>query len=32
MILWDIRDLDYFLTCCKAGSFTAAARDAHIAQ
>ncbi len=28
----DIRDLDYFLACCKAGSFTAAARDAHIVQ
>lgn len=32
MIRWGIRDLDYFLTCCKAGSFTAATRDAHIAQ
>jgi DNA-binding transcriptional LysR family regulator len=32
MIRWDIRDLDYFLACCKAGSFTAAARDAHIVQ
>lgn len=28
----EIRDLDYFLTCCKAGSFTAAARQAHIVQ
>jgi DNA-binding transcriptional LysR family regulator len=28
----DIRDLDYFLACCKADSFTAAARDAHIVQ
>src|SRR5690348_13198922 len=27
-----MRDLDYFLACCKAGSFTAAARDAHIVQ
>jgi len=26
------RDLDYFLACCKAGSFTAAARRAHIVQ
>jgi DNA-binding transcriptional LysR family regulator len=28
----DIRDLDYFLACCEAGSFTAAARNAHIVQ
>jgi DNA-binding transcriptional LysR family regulator len=28
----DIRDLDYFLACCKAGSFTAAAREVHIVQ
>jgi DNA-binding transcriptional LysR family regulator len=28
----DIRDLDYFLACCEAGSFTAAARSAHIVQ
>jgi DNA-binding transcriptional LysR family regulator len=28
----EIRDLDYFLACCKAGSFTAAARQAHIVQ
>jgi DNA-binding transcriptional LysR family regulator len=28
----DIRDLDYFLACCEAGSFTAAARQAHIVQ
>ena len=28
----DIRDLDYFLVCCEAGSFTAAARQAHIVQ
>ena len=28
----DIRDLDYFLACCEAGSFTAAARHAHIVQ
>jgi DNA-binding transcriptional LysR family regulator len=28
----DIRDLDYFLARCKAGSFTAAARDACIVQ
>jgi len=28
----EIRDLDYFLACCKAGSFTAAAREAHIVQ
>jgi hypothetical protein len=27
----DICDLDYFLACYKAGSFTAVARDAHIA-
>jgi DNA-binding transcriptional LysR family regulator len=27
-----IRDLDYFLACCKAGSFTAAAREVHIVQ
>lgn len=29
---WKISDLDYFLACCKAGSFTAAARDVHIVQ
>ncbi len=28
----EIRDLDYFLTCCTTGSFTAAARQAHIVQ
>lgn len=28
----DIRDLDYFLACCETGSFTAAARHAHIVQ
>jgi DNA-binding transcriptional LysR family regulator len=28
----EIRDLDYFLACCKAGSFTAAAREVHIVQ
>jgi DNA-binding transcriptional LysR family regulator len=28
----EIRDLDYFLACCRAGSFTAAAREAHIVQ
>jgi DNA-binding transcriptional LysR family regulator len=28
----DIRDLEYFLACCEAGSFTAAARNAHIVQ
>lgn len=28
----DIRDLDYFLACCDAGSFTAAAKNAHIVQ
>jgi DNA-binding transcriptional LysR family regulator len=28
----DIRDLDYFLACCETGSFTAAARSAHIVQ
>jgi DNA-binding transcriptional LysR family regulator len=28
----EIRDLEYFLTCCQAGSFTAAAREAHIVQ
>jgi DNA-binding transcriptional LysR family regulator len=28
----DIRDLEYFLACCDAGSFTAAARSAHIVQ
>lgn len=28
----DIRDLEYFLACCEAGSFTAAARQAHIVQ
>ena len=32
MIRRDIRDLDYFPACCKAGSFTAAARDAHSVQ
>ena len=30
--LVDIRDLDYFLACCKSGSFTAAAREVHIVQ
>jgi DNA-binding transcriptional LysR family regulator len=28
----EIRDLDYFLACCKAGSFTRAAREVHIVQ
>ena len=28
----EIRDLEYFLACCQAGSFTAAARDVHIVQ
>lgn len=28
----DVRDLEYFLACCEAGSFTAAARQAHIVQ
>src|SRR6202044_357219 len=28
----EIRDLDYFLACCQAGSFTAAAREVHIVQ
>jgi DNA-binding transcriptional LysR family regulator len=28
----DIRDLEYFLTCCETGRFTAAARNAHIVQ
>jgi DNA-binding transcriptional LysR family regulator len=28
----EIRDLDYFLACCKTGSFTAAAREVHIVQ
>jgi DNA-binding transcriptional LysR family regulator len=28
----DIRDLEYFLACCKARSFTAAAREVHIVQ
>ncbi|MDX6354918.1 MAG: hypothetical protein QOF98_1821 [Streptomyces sp.] len=28
----EIRDLEYFLTCCETGSFTAAARKAHIVQ
>jgi DNA-binding transcriptional LysR family regulator len=28
----DIRDLEYFLTCCETCSFTAAARNAHIVQ
>lgn len=28
----DIRDLEYFLACCETGSFTAAARQAHIVQ
>jgi DNA-binding transcriptional LysR family regulator len=28
----DIRDLEYFLACCEANSFTAAARNAHIVQ
>ena len=28
----DIRDLEYFLACCEAASFTAAARNAHIVQ
>jgi len=28
----DLRDLEYFLACCETGSFTAAARHAHIVQ
>jgi DNA-binding transcriptional LysR family regulator len=28
----EIRDLEYFLACCKAGSFTAAAQEVHIVQ
>ena len=28
----EIRDLEYFLACAKAGSFTAAAREMHIVQ
>lgn len=28
----DIRDLEYFLACCKARSFTAAAREVYIVQ
>jgi DNA-binding transcriptional LysR family regulator len=32
ILLVDIRDLEYFLACCKAGSFTAAAREVHIVQ
>jgi len=28
----EIRDLDYFLACCRTGSFTAAAREVHIVQ
>jgi len=28
----EVRDLEYFLACCRAGSFTAAARDVHIVQ
>ena len=28
----EFRDLDYFLACCRAGSFTAAAREVHIVQ
>jgi DNA-binding transcriptional LysR family regulator len=28
----EIRDLDYFLACCKARSFTAAAREVHVVQ
>ena len=28
----DFRDLEYFIACCKAGSFTAAAREVHIVQ
>jgi DNA-binding transcriptional LysR family regulator len=28
----EIRDLEYFLACCEAGSFTAAARTMHIVQ
>jgi DNA-binding transcriptional LysR family regulator len=32
MVAVDIRDLEYFLACCEADSFTAAARNAHIVQ
>jgi DNA-binding transcriptional LysR family regulator len=28
----EIRDLEYFLVCCRTGSFTAAAREVHIVQ
>jgi len=28
----ELRDLEYFLACCRAGSFTAAAREVHIVQ
>jgi DNA-binding transcriptional LysR family regulator len=28
----EIRDLEYFLACCSAGSFTVAAREVHIVQ
>jgi DNA-binding transcriptional LysR family regulator len=28
----EVRDLEYFLACCQAGSFTAAARQMHIVQ
>ena len=28
----EIRELEYFLACCETGSFTAAARRAHIVQ
>jgi DNA-binding transcriptional LysR family regulator len=28
----EVRDLEYFLACCQAGSFTAAARRVHIVQ
>jgi DNA-binding transcriptional LysR family regulator len=28
----ELRDLEYFLACCQTGSFTAAARQAHIVQ
>src|ERR1700759_5494015 len=28
----EVRDLEYFRACCRAGSFTAAARDVHIVQ
>jgi DNA-binding transcriptional LysR family regulator len=28
----ELRDLDYFLACCRTGNFTAAAREVHLVQ